>query len=108
MARAIVELAIDSLNAHRNLDWLKDLAKQELERWEYKIVDELDDMKFVSYLDTTLDEPLEGKDKRRMSLLVSRRALTVKVTSGKAGCLSGLPVKSEGCNTETYQSHVAT
>lgn len=32
MARAIVELAIDSLKAHRNLDWLKDLAKQELER----------------------------------------------------------------------------
>lgn len=32
MARAIVELAIDSLKAHRNLKWLADLAKQELER----------------------------------------------------------------------------
>ncbi|EGZ69606.1 hypothetical protein NEUTE2DRAFT_132003 [Neurospora tetrasperma FGSC 2509] len=65
MARAIVELAIDSLKAHRNLDWLKDLAKQELERLEYKIVDEPDDMKFVSYLETSLGEPLEGKGKKR-------------------------------------------
>lgn len=32
MARAIVELAIDSLRERPNLDWLRDLAIQEVER----------------------------------------------------------------------------